>query len=126
MSETGIQNNIRLAVSATQRAIWLRNNTGLFLTLDGKRKVRAGLGKSTSDLIGWVSHTVRPEDVGKKIAVFVAAEVKDEGRTSEGQEGFLGVVANAGGIAGVVRSTEDAISLVDQLWDSPSAVKPEH
>lgn len=126
MSETGIQNNIRLAVSATQRAIWLRNNTGLFLTLDGKRKVRAGLGKSTSDLIGWVSHTVRLEDVGKKIAVFVAAEVKDEGRTSEGQEGFLGVVANAGGIAGVVRSTEDAISLVDRLWDSPNAVKPEH
>jgi len=126
MSETNIQNNIRLAVSATERAIWLRNNTGLFLTLDGKRKVRAGLGKGTSDLIGWVSHTVRPEDVGRKIAIFVSAEVKDEEDTTDGQKRFLGVVANAGGIAGVVRSTEDAISLVDRLWDSPNAVKPQH
>jgi hypothetical protein len=124
MSEINIQNAIRLAVSKTGKAIVLRNNTGLFLTLDGTRTVRAGLGKGTSDLIGFIRHRVRPEDVGREVAVFFAGEVKDaKGKASDEQSRFLQVAANHGAVAGVIRSPEDALSLVERLWDSPLAEK---
>jgi hypothetical protein len=119
MSEIDTQNAIRIAVSATQRAVALRNNTGLFLTLDGSRKVQAGLGKGTSDLIGLVEHVVRPEDVGRKVGLFLAIEVKTStGRGSDEQKLFLKSVVRRGGIGGIARSAAEAESLVTKLWDS--------
>lgn len=119
MLESSIQNSIRIAVSATQRAVALRNNTGLFLTLDGKRKVFAGLGKGTSDLIGLVEHVIRPEDVGRKVGLFLALEVKTAtGALREGQGSFLAAVVKRGGVGGIVRSAAEAESLVTKLWDS--------
>jgi len=119
MSETDIQNSIRIAVSATKKAVALRNNTGLFLTLDGTRKVQAGLGKGTSDLIGIVEHVIRPEDVGRKVGLFLAIEVKTAtGSTRDEQKSFLKAVVRRGGIGGIARSTADAESLVNDLWDS--------
>jgi len=119
MSETDIQNSIRIAVSATQRAMALRNNTGLFLTLDGSRKVQAGLGKGTSDLIGLVEHVIRPEDVGRKVGLFLAIEVKTAaGGARAEQKLFLKAVVTRGGIGGIARSASDAESLVNKLWNS--------
>lgn len=119
MSEIDTQNAIRIAVSATQRAVALRNNTGLFLTLDGSRKVQAGLGKGTSDLIGLVEHVIRPEDVGRKVGIFLAIEVKTaKGATRDEQKLFLKSVVKRGGIGGIARSPADAESLVTKLWDS--------
>ncbi len=87
--------------------VMLRNNTGVFLTLDGQRKVSAGLGKGTSDLIGWRSITVTPEMVGRKIAVFTAVEGKTaEGVLSHEQRVFIHAVRLAGGFAFVVRSED--------------------
>lgn len=122
-NETAIQNRIRLAISRHGGALALRNNTGLFKTFDG-RTVQAGMGTGTSDLIGLVSHVVTPADVGRTVGVFLAIEVKTEiGRLRAEQEAFLSQVSRMGGVGGIARSDEDAISLISKKWDSPVAWK---
>ena len=122
-NETSIQNRIRLAVSKHGGALALRNNTGLFKTFDG-RTVQAGMGTGTSDLIGLVSHVVTPADVGRTVGIFLAIEVKTEiGRLRVEQEAFLSQVSRMGGVGGIARSDEDAISLISKKWDSPVAWK---
>lgn len=88
-----------------------RNNTGALEDKTG-RIVRYGLCKGSSDLIGWQTVEVTPEMVGQRLAVFVALEVKDKGRLTAEQAQFLEVVRRAGGIAGEVRSVEDAESVL--------------
>jgi len=78
----------------------MRNNRGMFYTMDG-RKVMAGLSAAgSSDLIGWHRITVTPEMVGREIAVFLAVEVKRKGgRSSDDQDKFIEIVNESGGIA---------------------------
>lgn len=104
--ETEILNRWRLKYA--KWAILFKNNTGTFLTLDGKRKVRAGLGAGTSDMIGFKTITITESDVGRKIAVFTAVEAKTpDGVLSGEQRHFLQTVRLAGGIALVIRSEND-------------------
>lgn len=81
------------------------------------RRVRFGLAPGSSDLIGWESVVVTPEMVGKRLAVFKAVEVKRPkgGRFEKGQADFLTAVTQAGGIAGVCRSPEEAMALTQTL-----------
>lgn len=65
-----------------------------------------------SDLGGWVPVTITPDMVGKTVAVYVQAEVKDHGRVSEDQTRWIGIVNRAGGIAGVVRTRDDLAALL--------------
>lgn len=87
----------------------LRNNRGMFLTLDGKRKVRAGLqADGSSDLVGWTPLIITEEMIGKKIAVFVVCEVKEgKGRLSKEQLSFLKIVNECGGLGIVAYDQED-------------------
>ena len=103
--ETEISNKIRLAAHRANMVL-LRNNRGMFLTLDGTRKVQAGLSaKGSSDLIGWREVVVTPDMVGNTVAIFTCIEVKTEtGRCSPEQIKFLDNVRSAGGIAEVIRS----------------------
>lgn len=72
-------------------------------------RVTFGFGPGTSDIIGWRSTVITPEMVGKCVAVFVAIEVKtDKGKPTAGQKAFIQVVHEAGGIAGIARSVDDA------------------
>lgn len=88
-------------------AVLFRNNTGVFLTMDGKRKVQAGLGKGTADFVGWKTVKVTQDMVGKPVAIFCAVEGKTEdGSLTEEQRHFLQTVRIAGGIAFVVRSED--------------------
>ena len=108
--ETELQNQIRVAVSKGLQRLW-RNNVGVaHYRYRGKhRKVRFGLCEGSSDLIGYKSMTVQPWMVGQKLAVFVALEVKTPlGQPTTAQTRFLDHVLEAGGIAGLVRSVEDA------------------
>lgn len=125
--EKNIQNEIRLDLPSNARGF--RNNVGLgwtgdtARTKDGSMLVRnprplhAGLCKGSSDLIGWVTIEVTPEMVGKKIAVFMALEVKTKkGRGRKEQLNFIENVQRAGGVAGIVRSSEQANELLNK-WN---------
>lgn len=86
----------------------LRNNTGLFLTLDGARRTQAGLGKGTSDLIGWREVQITPDMVGKKVAVFTAFEIKTEkGTVRPEQQKFVDLVNRCGGYGRILRRESD-------------------
>lgn len=77
--------------------------------LAAARPLHAGLCEGSSDLIGWRTVEVTPDMVGQRLAVFTAIEVKSEtGRPTPEQMKFLDAVRNAGGIACVARSVEDA------------------
>lgn len=113
--EHKIQNDIRVAVA--NECILFRTNAGDFWQGDvvyskefrqkvliNLRKIE-GLPQGYSDLSG-----VRASD-GK--AVFI--EVKTpKGKPSEEQKKFIRIMKSYGAIAGVCRSTEDAIKLVKE------------
>lgn len=108
MNETNLLKTIQLAVGRIQSVRLFRNNVGVAVAPQGG-VVRYGLCNGSSDLIGWQSLTVTPDMVGKRIARFVAVEVKTErGRISEEQTRFLSAVKDAGGIGEICRSPEDA------------------
>lgn len=96
------------------RSRLLRNNRGVFLTLDGERKVRAGLeAPGASDGIGWTEVEVTADMVGMKLAVFTAVETKTRtGSVDKDQRNFIQQVLAAGGLAGVARSPDDAVGIV--------------
>lgn len=98
--EHKIQNEIRAAVS--EYCVIFRANVGKGFTKDG-RYFDTGLPAGFSDLFG-----VRKSD-GK--AVFIEVKTK-KGRVTERQQRFLSEMLKNGAIAGVCRSTEEAISLV--------------
>ena len=108
--ELAIQNAIRLEHGAGPARLW-RNNTGALKDSTG-RLVRYGLCPGSSDLIGLRTITITPDMVGQTVGVFVAIEVKDQGRLTEQQRAFLAMVEQAGGMAGVARSVEDARSIL--------------
>jgi hypothetical protein len=110
-NETAVMRRIMLGLAGI--ATIFRNNVGATRLTDGTF-LRYGVGgKGASDLLGWKSIVVGPHHVGQKLAVFVAIEVKDgSGRTTPEQDHFINVVADAGGLAGVARSTEDAMDIL--------------
>lgn len=108
--ELAIQNAIRLEHGAGPARLW-RNNTGALKDAQG-RLVRYGLCQGSSDLIGLRTHVITEADLGHRLAQFVAIEVKDRGRLTPEQRAFLQMVEQAGGLAGVARSPEDAARIL--------------
>jgi hypothetical protein len=127
MSEHAIQNEIRLGISG--KATMFRNNVGTAyvgevyrpngiqsvtvspadVVIRNARILHAGLCEGSSDLIGWRSLIITPDMVGERIAVFAALEVKSKtGRATAGQKNFCDRVIQAGGLAGIVKSLDDA------------------
>lgn len=104
--ETDIQNTLRLEMAA-QGFTMFRNNTGLFYTLDKTRKVFAGLGKGTHDLIGIRPTVITQDMVGKIVGVFTTCEVKAGTDMSPEQANFMRVIRAKGGISFVGRSAAD-------------------
>lgn len=104
--ELAIQNAIRLEHGAGPARLW-RNNTGALKDTSG-RLVRYGLCPGSSDLIGLRTRIITEADLGHRFAQFVAIEVKDRGRLTPEQERFITMVQQAGGLAGVARSPDEA------------------
>jgi hypothetical protein len=89
----------------------------------GRGAVRFGLCKGSSDLIGLRSLEITPELVGRRIAQFVAIEVKTaQGVLSPEQRAFLRFVQELGGVAAACRSVEEA----EQLLGAPRQVPLGH
>lgn len=119
MTESHIQQQIRIACNTGETRAW-RNNIA-------KLKVRGqwvgfGIpGKGGSDLIGFHTMTIRPEHVGKKVAVFLAIECKSAtGKPTPDQVNFINFINAAGGIAGIARSAEEAASLIHDFKPTPT------
>jgi hypothetical protein len=111
-AEAVIQQQIRLALSRAG-SVMHRNNVGATRDAQG-RLIRYGVGNpGGSDLIGWTPVVITPEMIGRTVAVFTAVEVKAPcGKATDAQINFLARVLNAGGYAGIARSTDDALSVV--------------
>lgn len=115
MKESQLQSLILLALSEAGCKIWRCETAGVWVgvvihrsnatvTLAEARMIQAGLTKGGSDIIG-----IAPD--GR----FLAVEVKTPtGRIRPEQTVFLDVVRKAGGIAGVARSVEEALRLIQQ------------
>ena len=107
MNEHEIQQRIRLACGHGPVRLW-RNNSGALVDQQG-RLVRFGLCKGSSDLIGLRSVVITPDQVGQRLAQFVALEIKTaRGVVSPEQRAFLALVEQLGGLAAICRSVEAA------------------
>jgi hypothetical protein len=89
----------------------------MFLTLEGQRRVRAGLeAPGASDGIGWMPVTITPDMVGTRVAVMIAVETKtSSGPVTDEQLNFINQVIESGGLAGVARGPDDAVRIVRRL-----------
>lgn len=111
--ETKIQHQIQLALSDAGCLVWRNETSGAWLgkvihksgnqvTLTDAHIMTFGLCIGSSDLIG-----VTPD--GR----FLAVEVKtSKGRTTIQQTNFIDAVRNAGGVAGIARSPDEALRLL--------------
>ena len=114
-AESNIVNEIMKAVSPRGVRLW-KNVRGMFFTLDGARKVCAGLqAPGASDLIGFTPVVITPDMVGRTVAVFTAVEAKTAtGRASPEQAHYIDFVLKNGGLAGIARSPEDALKIISK------------
>lgn len=112
--ETDVQRAIMLAAPAHVRLF--RNQVGTYMLPDG-RVVSSGMGKSTSDLVGWRSEVITAAMVGERIARFIVCEVKRHGfridERARKQQHFIDVVMEAGGAGVMASSVEEARVLFD-------------
>jgi hypothetical protein len=126
--EGDLQADIRLDVGRSPVLRLFRNNRGKCWLPSGTGKIKKlpnrsviienahpveyGLTNGACDLIGARQITITPDMVGQTIAVFAAAEVKPPGvKVPDHQQHFIDFINGYGGIAGVVRSPDDARKL---------------
>ncbi len=120
-SEAPVVKRVMMRASKLKLRLF-RNNRGLFKTLDGKRKVRAGLeAEGASDLIGIKTITITPDMLWEQIGVFVAIEVKKPSwkkpstDTEQQQQNFIDQVIKRGGIAFFINDHEDLEKKIDSF-----------
>lgn len=122
-TEHGIQNAIRNALAGD--CYLFRANVGQAWTGDAARlpngdvlirnprPFSTGLPAGFSDLFGFRTIEITPAMVGQRLAVFVGVECKSQrGRVTDPQGRFLKAVTDAGGLAGVARTVDDALNIV--------------
>lgn len=119
MRESEVTTRVRLALQKLGVTLW-RNNIGSYKDHRGTW-VRYGIcNPGGSDCIGLTEHVIRPEDVGRKVAIFTAIEMKrsNGGRLSEAQQLFLSFIKERGGIAGVAHSEDEARAVLSDWGQS--------
>lgn len=121
MSEGDLMRRIQIACCEDPHARLWRNNVGEAwqgevlrrfgncITLANVRRIHAGLGTGTGDLIGGVSKLITLDMVGQRVFVFANVEVKTpKGRVRPEQKAFIAVVKALGGIADIARDENEA------------------
>lgn len=111
------RNTVGTAVLGSSRRI---SKDGLYQLKDGDvvvphgRITQVGLPAGSADLIGWREVDITPDMVGKTIAQFTSCEVKKPkgSHTSEDQKRWRDVTMQSGACSGIVRSIEEAETLL--------------
>ena len=81
-------------------------------------RIHFGLAVGSGDLIGLRTITITPEMVGRKVAVFTSCETKTAtGGIREEQRNWQRFVNEAGGVAVIVRSLDDAENKLQEAID---------
>ena len=81
-------------------------------------RIHFGLTVGSGDLIGFRSVVITKEMVGQKVAVFTSCETKTAtGKVREEQTNWQRFVNEAGGIAVIARSVEDAENKLQESVD---------
>jgi hypothetical protein len=90
--------------------VW--NNFVRNVALKGGGHINAGLCKGSSDLVGWRVVRITSEMVGKRMAQFVAIEVKKPqgGVVTPEQQEWLDMLNRDGGFGIVVTSVDSTIA----------------
>ena len=121
MTEASILSHIRAALGGLTNVRIFRNNVGVGLSNDGQRPIRYGLHNGSADLIGWTAYTIRPEDVGRRVAVFTSVEVKTAaGRVSAEQQVWYDNIRRSGGMAIIARNPDSALKAVNDWRPTPT------
>ncbi|AWM87350.1 VRR-NUC domain-containing protein [Microvirga sp. 17 mud 1-3] len=124
MKEHAIQNTIRNALAG--ECLLFRANVGRAWTGDSVHKLPngdlvirnprpfyTGLPPGFADTFGLATRIITPADVGTKLGVYIAGEIKTErGRVSDKQAAYLRAVNDNGGAADVWRTVDDARATV--------------
>ena len=123
-SEAGVVNDILL--DAPYQDSRLRKNHNGLATLQDESVLKYGLGKGTSDLIGWTQIEITQEMVGKKVAIFTGIEVKKfpwnmpkkPDKHLRNQINWRNIILQFGGIAGFANSVEQYNQILKDyiLW----------
>jgi hypothetical protein len=105
MREQQIMKSIQAVLSARSASTRVfRNNVGRYKDSRGAW-LTYGLGVGSADLVGIVAPSGR----------LFAIEVKTpEGKTTPEQDAWLATIRRFGGVAGVARSVEEAMAIVDE------------
>jgi hypothetical protein len=114
MTETTIQNKIRLALGSRPDVRLFRNHVGV--VRDERGRVHSfGLRKGSADLIGWVTLN--------DSAVFLSIEIKTaSGRLRPEQQQWMDNVNKSGGIAFVARSEDEALKTLNEKITSRRSI----
>lgn len=134
-SETSLGKKIMLALGSIKGVRIFRNNSGFAwigqsivirkkqevivnpgdVVIRQARAFHAGLCKGSSDFIGFKSIEITPEMAGKRIAVFMAAEIKTKsGKASPEQILFTNMVNSLGGIGIIVSDEKEAVEILNK------------
>lgn len=104
-----------IAVGQDPDVLIMRIQSGLFLTLDGKRKVRVGL-PGMPDTLAVVAVTVTADMVGQRIPVAVAPEMKTAaGKQREQQKKWQAAFESRGGVYRLIRSAGELVELIERV-----------
>lgn len=75
--------------------------------------VTFGLSPGSPDLVGWKTVEVTADMIGQRLAVFVGIEVKMPGEKPRADQAhWLAQLEQAGGVAGVATSTDEAVDIL--------------
>lgn len=124
MAEADVMRRVMLDVSSVGARVFRNNVAKAWIgesrvlpngdvLIKNARRLHAGLCVGSSDIVGWTPVVIQDCHVGRTLAVFTALEVKKgrRGATDE-QANFVEQVAKAGGVAGIVRSSDEAVALI--------------
>lgn len=102
----------KILLAAPKYSLRLRRNTvGVFQTPHGGHMVSVGLGKGSSDLIGWT--TIQSKN--GPVAIYTGVEAKAKGTPfTDDQKNYIRLVESMGGIAMCVYSLEEYEEKIDE------------